>query len=46
MSRIVLILVAVVIATLIGGTIALSVVNIPPPTAPVEKVIPNDRFPK
>ncbi|MBD87556.1 MAG: hypothetical protein CMM34_04785 [Rhodospirillaceae bacterium] len=30
---------------LIGGTIFLFTWDIPPPSAPIEKVIPNERFP-
>jgi hypothetical protein len=46
MSRIALILLAVVAVVLIGGAVFLSTWDIPPPTAHVEKVIPNERLPK
>jgi len=32
------------VLSLIGGTIFLLTWNIPPPSAPIEKVIPNERF--
>jgi len=41
MLRLVLIL---VMLSLVGGVIMLGVWNAPPPTAKIEKVIPNDRF--
>jgi len=44
MGRLMLVLVAVVAVLLIGGAAVLAFWDIPPPSAPVEKVIPNDRF--
>ena len=42
-----LLILAVVLVVLIGGGFAfLSTWNIPAPTAKIEKVIPNDRFPR
>jgi hypothetical protein len=41
MAKYILVLVAVVI---IGGIVFLATWDMPPPTATVEKVIPNDRF--
>jgi hypothetical protein len=46
MSRIALIIFAVVAVVLIGGVAFLSTWDIPPPTAHVEKAIPNERLPK
>jgi hypothetical protein len=41
MAKYILVLVAVI---LIGGIVFLATWDMPPPTATVEKVIPNDRF--
>ena len=43
LPAILLIVVALVIA---GAAVFLMTWEIPPPTAPVEKVIPNERFPR
>jgi hypothetical protein len=43
LSRVVIILVAVVV---VGGAAALAMWDIPAPSAKIEKVIPDDRFPK
>lgn len=43
LSRIILVLVVIVIA---GGAVFLASWHIPAPTTKVEKVIPNDRFPR
>ena len=43
LSSFFLMLIAVI---LVGGAVFLSTWDIPAPTAPVEKVLPNDRFPK
>jgi hypothetical protein len=40
------VVVLVVFALVIGGAIFLATWDIPAPTATVEKVIPNDRFPR
>lgn len=45
MGRFLLIVLALVVLVLIGGTVFLMVWNIPAPTARVEKVIPDARFP-
>lgn len=38
------ILIALVLALLVGGTVALATWDMPAPTATREKVIPNERF--
>lgn len=40
------VVVLVVFALVIGGAVFLATWDIPAPTASVEKVIPNDRFPR
>jgi hypothetical protein len=45
MGRFILIVLALVIVVLIGGTVFLMFWDIPAPTARVEKVIPDARFP-
>ncbi|HLN25768.1 MAG TPA: hypothetical protein VK558_17490 [Patescibacteria group bacterium] len=44
MSSLVRIILILLVVTLVGGTIALAMWNIPAPTAKVEKVIPDERF--
>lgn len=44
MGKLMLVIVAVVAILLVGGVAVLAFWDIPPPSAPVEKVIPNDRF--
>ena len=44
MSKFAQILVLLVLIALVGGGIFLATVDIPAPVAPVERVIPNDRF--
>ncbi len=46
MSRFLLIAVALVVVILVGGTVFLMIWDIPAPTAHVEKVIPDARFPR
>jgi hypothetical protein len=46
MGRFFLIAAALLVVILIGGTVFLMVWNIPAPTARVEKVIPDARFPR
>jgi small neutral amino acid transporter SnatA (MarC family) len=46
MGRFLLIAAALLVVILIGGTVFLMVWNIPAPTARVEKVIPDARFPR
>jgi hypothetical protein len=46
MSTILLVLVAAVVVIVIGGGAFLMLWNIPAPTARVEKVIPDARFPR
>ena len=46
MGKLVLVAVLLLVATVIGGGVFLSVFEIPAPSAPVEKVIPDARFPK
>lgn len=43
LTRMTLIALAVAIA---GGAVFLATTDIPAPVAPVEKIIPNDRFPR
>lgn len=38
------ILIVLVLAVVVGGAVFLATWDMPPPTATVEKVIPNDRF--
>ncbi len=44
LTRILVILVALVIVAAVGFLVYLGVRDIPAPTAKIEKVIPNDRF--
>lgn len=46
MSKFALFLLFLVAAVVIGGGVFLSAWDIPAPSAKVEKVIPNDQFPK
>ena len=46
MGIVVKILAALVVLILIGGAAFLAVWEIPAPQKPVEKVLPNDRFPR
>ena len=46
MSTINRILVAVLLAVVLGGTVFLVTWDIPPPTARVEHVVPNGQFPR
>jgi hypothetical protein len=46
MRRLGLIVLLLVLAALVGGAVMLATWQIPPPTAPVEKVVPDDRFPR
>jgi hypothetical protein len=46
MGKLVLIALVVVFVLLVGGGVFLSVWDIPAPSSPVEKVIPDARFPK
>ncbi|MDA0260659.1 MAG: hypothetical protein O3A21_00455 [Proteobacteria bacterium] len=46
MSRTPIILLLIVLAGIVGGFAFLATWDIPPPSARVEQVIPNDRFPK
>ena len=46
MNKILLILVAAIVVIVIGGGAFLMLWNIPAPTARVEKVIPDARFPR
>jgi hypothetical protein len=46
MGKVALIAIAIVILVLIGGGIFLAVWDIPSPSKPVEKVIPDARFPR
>jgi hypothetical protein len=46
MSAVSRVLVAVLLVLVLGGTVLLFTWEIPPPTAPVERVIPDDQFPR
>jgi hypothetical protein len=46
MSRFALFAVLLVVVVLAGGAIFFATWDIPPPSAKVEKVLPNDRFPR
>ena len=45
MSKLAGLLVALVIAVVVGGGIFLATFDLPPPSVKVEKVIPDDRLP-
>ena len=46
MGKLTVALVIIIALALLGGMTFLALWNPPPPSAPVEKVIPNERFPK
>lgn len=46
MNRIALAAAFIVVVALVGGAIFFATWDIPPPSAKVEKVLPNDRFPR
>jgi hypothetical protein len=46
MSKVSRVLIAFFLALLLGGTVLLFTWEIPPPTAPVERVLPDDQFPR
>ena len=46
MRKISLVVVLLVLIAVAGGGIFLATWDIPPPTSKVEKVLPNDKFPK
>ncbi|MDP6067321.1 MAG: hypothetical protein QGF97_04785 [Alphaproteobacteria bacterium] len=46
MSKAPFILIVVVAAVVVGGAVFLATWDIPAPTQRVEKVLPNDRFPR
>jgi hypothetical protein len=46
MGKVTVALIIVIALLLLGGAAFLALWNPPPPSAPVEKVIPNERFPK
>ena len=46
MGKLTVALVFGIVMALLGGMAFLAFWSPPPPSAPVEKVIPNDRFPK
>jgi hypothetical protein len=46
MSKLAGLLVALVLLVVVGGGIFLSTFDLPPPSAKVEKVIPDDRLPR
>lgn len=46
MGKLTVALIIVIVMALLGGMAFLAFWNPPPPSSPVEKVIPNERFPK
>jgi hypothetical protein len=46
MSKITGILVVLVLAVVVGGAVFLATWDLPPPTAKVEKVIPDEKLPR
>ena len=46
MSKLSLTILVLILALIVGGAVFLLTWEIPPPTSNVEKVIPNDRFPR
>ena len=46
MGKVTLVLIVVVILAVLGGAAFLAYWNLPLPSAPVEKVLPDARFPK
>lgn len=46
MSKIAAVLVVLVLAVIVGGGIFLATFDLPPPSAKVEKVIPDDKLPR
>jgi hypothetical protein len=46
MGKVTVVLVIVIVLVLLGGAAFLALWNPPAPSAPVEKVIPDSRFPK
>ncbi len=46
MSKIYLIIFLMLLAIVVGGAAFLATWDIPPPTDRLEKVLPNDRFPR
>jgi hypothetical protein len=44
--RLTIILACVVVLALVGGALYLAFGDFPAPTKPVEKILPNDRFPR
>ncbi|MBO6825489.1 MAG: hypothetical protein JJ879_04755 [Sneathiella sp.] len=46
MSKFSLFLLFLITAAVVGGGVFLAAWDIPAPTVPVERVIPNDQFPK
>lgn len=44
MSSLVRVVIVLVLVVLVGGVVALSMWDIPAPTAKIEKVIPDERF--
>lgn len=46
MSKIAAVLVALVLAVIVGGGIFLATFDLPPPSAKVEKVISDDKLPR
>lgn len=46
MRRLLLILVLVIVVLVVGGVVVLGTMSLPIPSSPVEKTIPNERFPR
>ena len=46
MSKVPLILLLVLVAAIVGGGVFLATWDIPPPSKQIEKLIPDDKFPR
>ncbi|MEE8275823.1 MAG: hypothetical protein V3R75_01545 [Alphaproteobacteria bacterium] len=46
MNRFIAVLVLLLVMAITGGVVFLAIWDIPPPQQGVEKVLPNDRFPR
>ncbi len=46
MRKLSLVLIVIVLGVLVSGAVFLATWDIPPPSAPVEKVLPDERFPR
>jgi hypothetical protein len=46
MGKIGFVVLALIVVAVVGGAVALLTIDIPPPTSQVEKVLPDDAFPR